>query len=520
LCGVPLFFASAQFLAFLDLAQNTSFLKGVLSMELSANTKIEDLLKQYPFLLDYLITLSPKFKNLKSPIMRKTVGKVATLSKVAVISGLDLSSLMSALASEIDKQTGEAVTFGEALTDPKERQEALKTLIKDLHNGEDMEILKQRFRQLVRGVGASEVAKMEQALMEEGLPPEEIKRLCDVHVEIFKEGLEEQDRPEPPLGHPIHTFMKENRASEKIMSEISMLMGRLGRPPGRKAFQKHREELGTLLGRLFEIDVHYTRKENQLFPMLEAHHFTGPSQVMWSIHDDIRAHLKKARDAFDQVDPDQTVTSLKEATQAIRDMIYKEEHILYPASLDMLSQDEWIKVKAGEADIGFAWVVPDKGWPEEITEAPEVTTAEPVEALRDVAGALGLDTGRMTLEQINLMLTHLPVDLTFVDENDRVAYYSEGPQRIFPRSPAIIGREVRNCHPPKSVHVVNKILDEFKSGSKDSAEFWIELHGRFLLIRYFAVRDDQGYYRGILEVSQDLTEIRQLKGERRLLDWD
>jgi DUF438 domain-containing protein len=186
----------------------------------------------------------------------------------------------------------------------------------------------------------------------------------------------------------------------------------------------------------------------------------------------------------------------------------------------MLSQDEWIKVKEGEADIGFAWVVPDEGWPDEVRDEPREAIAEPVEAIRDVAGALGLDTGQMQLEQINLMLTHLPVDLTFVDENDRVAYFSEGPERIFPRSPAIIGREVRNCHPPKSVHLVNKILDDFKSGSKDTAEFWIELNGRFLYIRYFAVRDARGYYKGTLEVSQDITKIRKLEGEKRLLDWE
>jgi hypothetical protein len=143
-----------------------------------------------------------------------------------------------------------------------------------------------------------------------------------------------------------------------------------------------------------------------------------------------------------------------------------------------------------------------------------------VDVVKDVAGALGLSTGQMTLEQINLMLTHLPVDLTFVDEDDRVAYYSEGPERIFPRSPAIIGREVRNCHPPKSVHIVNKILDAFKSGARGTAEFWIELGGRFIYIRYFAVRDSNGYYRGTLEVSQDLTEIRKLEGQQRLLDWD
>jgi len=304
------------------------------------------------------------------------------------------------------------------------------------------------------------------------------------------------------------------------MSEIGILIGRLGQPPAMAAFKKHREALDALIRRLSEIDIHYTRKENQLFPMLEAHHFSGPSQVMWSIHDDIRALLKRARTAFEQNHPVQTADSLKEAIQAIRDMIYKEEHILYPTSLDMLSDSEWINVQQGEAAIGFAWVVPDQGWPEEIIAASGEAAAEPMDVLTNVAAALGLDTGQMTLEQINLLLTHLPVDLTFVDENDRVAYYSEGPARIFPRSPAIIGREVRNCHPPKSVHVVNKILDAFKSGARDTAAFWIELGGRFIYIRYFAVRDAKADYRGTLEVSQDLTEIRKLKGQQTLLDWN
>jgi DUF438 domain-containing protein len=496
-------------------------------MEINAKTKINNLLKQYPFLEDFLITLSPKFKGLKNPIMRKTMGKVATLELATSISGLDLDTLIASLTAEIEKQSGQDATSGEAspasqsepLTDPKERQAALKGIIKDLHDGGDMEILKTRFRELIQGVEAPEIAKMEQELMNEGLPAEEIKRLCDVHVEIFKEALEEQDRPDPPLGHPIHTYMKENRASEKIMGETSILMGVLGQPPTPEAFEEHRQALGELIDQLSEINTHYTRKENQLFPMLEAHHFTGPSQVMWSIHDDIRANMKQAREAFAGNDPAQTVTSLKEAIQAIRDMIYKEEHILFPTSLDMLTNSEWVKVKEGEADIGFAWVVPDQGWPEEILEEPEAEPTEPVEALTDVAGALGLDTGRMNLEQINLMLTHLPVDLTFVDENDRVAYYSEG-ERIFPRSPAIIGREVRNCHPPKSVHVVNKILDAFKSGDRDTAEFWVQLGEKFIYIRYFAVRDAKGFYRGTLEVSQDVSQIRKLEGQQRLLDWE
>ncbi len=491
-------------------------------MELSPNTKIDELLTAYPFLVDYLITVSPHFKNLKNPIMRKTMGKVATLKLAANMAGVDLDRLISGIAAEIKARTGEEAGpagTGPAL-DPAARQEALKAIIRDLHADVDMEVLKKRFKEIIHGVDAPEIARLEQQLIAEGLPVEEVKRLCDVHVELFKEALEEHDLPQPPPGHPVHTFMKENRASEQIMSAVSLVLGRLGTPPSDEAFAEHKDELGGLIDRLAEINVHYLRKENQLFPLLEAHHFTGPSQVMWAIHDEIRANLKAAREAFERSQPEQTAAALKEAIKAIREMIYKEEHILYPTSLDMLSEAEWIEVKEGEPEIGYAWVEPDSGWPEKVEAAPQPAVEEPApaEALRDVADVLGLDTGRLTLEQINLMLTHLPVDLTFVDENDRVAYYSDGPERIFPRSPAVIGREVRNCHPPKSVHLVNQILDSFKSKDRDTAEFWIELGGRFIYIRYFAVRDAEGNYKGCLEVSQDLTEIRKLEGEKRLLD--
>ena len=487
-------------------------------MELNARTKIGDLLDAYPFLLEFLLEQSPKFAPLKDPAMRETMGQVATLTEVSAIGGVDLSRLLGEIAAEVKTRTGQILEGEqEAATSPEERRAALKGILQDLHKGVEMEILKGRFGKLIKNISAPEIALMEQQLIDEGLPPEELKDLCDVHVELFKEALDVQDRPEPPLGHPVHTFMKENRASEKIMSDIQILIGRLGQPPTLDSFDLLRSELGSQIELLAEVIIHYTRKENQLFPMLEEHHFTGPSQIMWSIHDDIRASIKKAREKFGESDPVETAAAIKEAVSTIRDMIYKEEHILFPTSLEMLSESEWIKVKAGEPDIGYAWIEPDSGWPEETIAAPEPA---PVEKISLIAGALELDTGGLNLDQVNLLLTHLPVDLTFIDEDDRVAYYSEGKERIFPRSPAVIGREVRNCHPPKSVHVVNKILDEFKSGSKDSAEFWIEMGPRFIYIRYFAVRDAQGNYKGTLEVSQDLTEIRKLEGENRLLDWE
>ncbi|MBW2066435.1 MAG: DUF438 domain-containing protein, partial [Deltaproteobacteria bacterium] len=258
------------------------------------------------------------------------------------------------------------------------------------------------------------------------------------------------------------------------------------------------------------INVHYLRKENQLFSLLEAHDISGPSQVMWAIHDDIRALLKKAQEQLSTTNPQEAIAPLNEAVNAIREMIYKEENILYPMSLEILSEEEWGKVKDGEEEIGYAWVQPGTGW------APSVKE----ERIHPTRGEkLQLNTGYMTKELIDIMLQHLPVDLTLVDEEDRVAYYSVGKERIFPRSPGIIGRKVQRCHPPDSVHIVNRLLDSFKSGERDQAEFWIQMGGKFIHIRYLALRDEQGNYKGCLEVTQDITHIKNLEGERRLLDW-
>jgi hypothetical protein len=374
-----------------------------------------------------------------------------------------------------------------------------------------MESLKRRFRKLIQDVSPSEIANMEQKLIEEGIPESEVKRLCDVHVAVFKESLDKQEIPGAPVGHPVHTFMQENRAAEGIMDKIDELLNKIGTPPNEESFKSSQKDLVELVDSLSKIDLHYLRKENQLFPLLEAHNISGPSQVMWTIHDDIRASIKKAQNQLSQMKSSETVATLRDLLSAIRDMIYKEEHILFPMSLEKLTQFDWRKVKQGEEEIGYAWIKPDGQWP------PQAEAGEE-RAIR--TEKIHLDTGDLSKDLVNLMLTHLPVDLTLVDENDRVAYYSQGRERIFPRSPGIIGREVQRCHPPESVHIVNRILDEFKAGKKDVAEFWIQLGGKFIYIRYFALRSPDGAYKGCLEVSQDITEIRQLEGERRLLDWE
>lgn len=246
--------------------------------------------------------------------------------------------------------------------------------------------------------------------------------------------------------------------------------------------------------------------------MLEVHGITGPSQVMRALHDDIRIALKSAKAGVrDALVPD-AVNTLRYLSKSVRDMIYKEEHILFPMATDLLNDAEWRKVRQGEEEIGYAWITPEQGWTGGTDVAPVQDSA--------MEGTICLDTGRMTIEQVNMMLKHMPVDISFVDENDEVRYYSATKDRIFPRSPGIIGRKVQNCHPPRSFAMVQKILDEFRAGRRSKANFWIQMKGRFLLIQYFAVRDEKGMYKGTLEVSQDVTDIRKLEGQKRLLDWE
>ena len=342
---------------------------------------------------------------------------------------------------------------------------------------------------------------MEQRLIDEGMPEEEVKRLCDVHVEVFKESLEDKVVPGLPAGHPVHTYMLENRAAEKIILKLQAIHD----------IGKEKDTLVSGLKELSKIDLHYTRKENQLFPLLEAHGISGPSKVMWALHDDIREMLKDAGEvaAAGTISP----AVLKTLFQMLNDMIYKEEHILFPMVLDTLGENDWVKVREGEEEIGFAWISPPEKWSP--TEESFLEKLPP-----EKIGSMTLDTGLLTVEQINLLLTHLPVDISFIDENDKVAYYSNTEDRIFPRSPGIIGRSVQNCHPSKSVDMVNRILDSFRDGTKSTAEFWIQLGGKFIHIRYFALRDAQGTYKGCLEVSQDVTAIRGLEGDKRLLDWE
>ncbi|MGQ9500578.1 MAG: DUF438 domain-containing protein [Anaerolineae bacterium] len=391
------------------------------------------------------------------------------------------------------------------------RQETLKRIINQLHTGRSVEEVKHEFAALLAEVDPTEIATLEQALIAEGMPAMEIKRLCDVHVAVFRDALEarttQQHLAEAGVPLPAEAFIARMK-EENVLADQTLTALEKAISAGQWS------EARSLLQALREHEKHYLRKENGLFPYLEKRGFSGPSTVMWAIHDDIRAGWKRLAALLDNhPDTKQVMEVFQTLAQAMRQMFYKEENILFPTAFQLLSDQEWMALASGEmiTDVPGTAV-------QEVSALGTQAAVQPSEAL------IPLKVGALTAEQINLLLTHLPIDVTYVDEHDAVRFYSATRERIFDRDPAIIGRKVQQCHPPASVHRVQRILDDFRNNRRDVAEFWIQMGGpveqggRFIHIRYFAVRDAQGAYRGTLEVVQDITAVRKLEGEKRLLD--
>jgi uncharacterized protein len=409
----------------------------------------------------------------------------------------------------------------------REKQDALKGIIRDLHAGVPVDKLRKTFAALIKNTSPEEIADMENALIQEGFPVEEVQRLCDVHARVFDRALKKAGKPGRIPGHPIYSYIQENNETKSLLKELKRAAKPLVKGRAEKADV---DRFGAVFARFKEIEKHYARKENQLFPALETKSFTGPSKVMWGKHNEIRALIKKTEAALSGGSWSEMGGVLASLSSAIKKLIFLEEKILYPTAARKLNTADWARIKKGEPEIGYAWIKPANLWDAQLAEvmtaAMPAKTGDPgspapepaVKTGGGTGSAIDLSRGSLTAEQIDLMLKSLPFDITFVDENDRVRYYSDTTERIFPRSPEIIGRAVQNCHPPKSVHVVNAIVQAFKDKTRESADFWIQRSGAFVLIRYFPVYDAAGAYKGVIEVSQEVSKIRALEGERRLLD--
>ena len=311
-----------------------------------------------------------------------------------------------------------------------------------------------------------------------------------------------------PDGHPVKVYFEESILIQSLIKEIINIDA-----------TEDFETFFNIFNQLAGIEKRFVRKENQLFPYLEKYGWTGPSQGMWAFHDSIRDMFRDVRTEMEVRSYSQINGLVEEIAANILELGYIEEIRLFPNALDLLSEDDWKEMREGDVEIG--WMLS-----EEPTPYPAVEYIHPGEDRRkkrlpfSTDDRIKLNEGYMTPEQLDLMLQFMPVDLTYVDENNRVVFYNRGENRVFPRSAGVIGREVKFCHPPKSVDIVLRILEEFKKGTKDDAEFWINFKDRKIHIRYFAIRDKENNYKGVIEMSQDITEILKIEGQKRLLDWD
>lgn len=314
-----------------------------------------------------------------------------------------------------------------------------------------------------------------------------------------------------PQGHPVRIYIEENNLLKELFEELF-----------KTDFNIDFQKFYNIFNQICEVEKHFARKENQLFPYLEKYGWTNPSQGMWAFHDQIRDELKLVRKAIENKQLENILHLAITVYNSLSQLILVEEQRLLPNALNLLNEDDWKEFYEGDKEIG--WMLANTPTP-----YPEITEEEYIHPSQDkkkrklpfsLEDRTHYDEGYLTPEQVNFIFKFLPVDITYVDENDRVVFYNRGEDRVFPRSAGIIGREVKFCHPPKSVDQVLKILEEFKAGRQDTAEFWIQFKGKFIHIRYFAVRDDEKIYKGVIEMSQDVTDIRKLEGDKRLLDWE
>lgn len=408
--------------------------------------------------------------------------------------------------------------MSELINNSEERKSILKSLILKLHTGESQEKVRQELVESLSQIPYGEVVEVEQELISEGLPESEILALCDVHSAVLEGNIDLTGAKNIPDGHPVDVLVEENKELKKVTYQISELLETI-QYGSEQPDRDHIIRLRGLYNQLWDVDKHYQRKEYLLFPYLEKEGITGPPKVMWGKHDEIRELIKGSIEILqtEDISKEDLAASaemiLIPAIYGVEDMTMKEEEILLPMALDKLTEADWYEISKQSLEIGYCLYDPPKEW------IPEWTQKQSINESQKSGSHIQLPSGGFTAEELLCILNTIPVDMTFVDKDDKVKYFTQGAERIFQRNRAILNRDVRHCHPPASAHIVDKIIDDFKSGAQSRAPFWINKGGKLIHIEYFALRNEQGEYMGTLEVSQDLTHYRSLEGEQRILSY-
>jgi hypothetical protein len=399
-----------------------------------------------------------------------------------------------------------------------DKKRKLKEVIKELHGGASPTEVKEKFKEVLKGTKPEDIAKIEQELVNEGMPREELQRLCDVHLAVFGEQVQDQEL-HIPAGHPVSILIVEHRVLLEKVERLGTLVKMIEEACDSVYVGDALTELQGIEKSFQDSEKHYLREENVLFPAMEKHGVTEPPAIMWMEHNRIREIKKKLHNLVEKWNTmpySDFKARLSEAAKPLCSVLpyhfFKENNILFPTALQGVTDQEWEDVRKEFDEIGYPSFTPTH-------VLTPFHTAKLVPKAEQSAGNLQFETGSLSKKEAEAILDTLPVDISFVDKNDRVKYFNKAQKRIFVRTKAVIGRSVQLCHPQKSVHIVNKIIEAFTTGEKDTAEFWITMNNRLIHIRYFAVRDKNREYLGTMEVTQDLTDLKKIKGEKRLLDW-
>lgn len=400
-----------------------------------------------------------------------------------------------------------------------ERKEKLKNLIKGLHDGMSQEDARKIFIREFGKISGEELAQAEKQLVDEGLPISEIQRLCDVHASVFEDGitfLKKAGSGPLPLdqtpGHPAFVFKKENDGIELFLKETFL--------PAIAAYEQNGDNTHLIAAGqgIAKITKHYQRKENLFFPFLEREGITAPPKVMWGVDDEIRDLIRSLNAHVEDGNEQDIIALAREVLQNIQSMITKENNILLPMMMEKFTDEDWKLIARDSSEIGYVFTGDAQGAaPSDAVTWFQAQTGDESNIKVETTGDIQLPSGFFTVVELEAVLNSLPADVTFVGADDRVHYFSEGKTRVFPRTRSIIGRDVSNCHPPKSLHVVESLIQDFKDGVKNEENFWIQKNGLFILIRYYAVRDKDGTYLGVVEVTEEISGLRALEDSKTLL---
>ncbi len=498
--------------------------------KLDLSKPVYELVKEYPELVDILKDLG--FTEITKPGMLNSVGRITTIPKGAKMRDISMMKVVPALMSNGFELTGKMPSiniFGKKKEKKEEvasetsvqetTTDQLKSYLKRLGQGEDLESVRKDFVEKFSEVDASEIMQAEQELIKEGTPITEVQKLCDVHSALFhgktreeqianaekavEESLKKKQAAIKPMpdaqrrkqeaakalretvGHPVYTWTLENEKIGALIKEIQEDL-------------ESGKDVGKKISELRQISIHYAMKGDLIYPVLKVNYeVSGPSDVMWTVDDEIRDDLA----ALDkQTEHDQAwIDKVKATIKRADEMIYKEANILFPMCAMHFKKEEWYGIYEDAKD--YAPVFGIQATWDEAEQYNADKKAKNEAALND--GEIILAGGHMTLPQLEALLNTLPIEITFVDDNNINRFFNEGP-KVFKRPQMAIDREVFSCHPPKIEPMVRAILDDFRNNKRDSVPVWMEKNGKPFLVTYMAVRDKKGNYLGTVEVVQDM----------------